>query len=197
METPTRSNNAAWSSTEKELLEALLKDIFTLEEDPDVEQMSREETFRWLSKQFSARGFHRSAKAIAGRLAGRLSFRACRSAKIDTQHQSELLSTPGTDSLATGAQSRNLSTSSEDDIPLAQLRRPNTLLGTGSTFVSRPLASLMRLPKCGPTNVTRIIRPINHLPLIQRLGEERESPRPLIRSPLNLILVPRNSLRLL
>ena len=197
METPTRPNNATWSSTEKELLEALLKTLFLLDEDPDAEQMNRDEIFRWMSNQFSARNFNRSAKAIARRLGGRLSFRAPRSPKTNTEHRNESLSTPVTDSLDASAYSRNRSTSSDDDIPLAQLRRSKTLLGTGSMFVSRTPASLMRLSECGPTNAIYIVRPTNCLPPIQPPRIERESLRPLIQSPLNPLLVPRNPLRLL
>ena len=143
MDTPAKTNNKAWSADENKLLKVLLQNIVDIENDPVTESKSREETFQWLSSQFSSRGYNRSSTAIERRTGGRLRFLQSPKKNNNTtpvSNGSQSLNEIGTIQPATMAASSKASmspdSSSEDDIPLSKLRGLGAICKRGSTTVS-------------------------------------------------------------
>jgi hypothetical protein len=135
MDTPAKINNKPWSWGEDQMLEELLQYIVEQEDkDPDVEPKNRDETFKWLSSQFSSRGFTRSSKAIERRAGGRLLFP--RSPKNTTQSHNRSQSLQSTVAGISSRLSMLSDTSLEEDVPLSQLQGWGANLQRDSTTVS-------------------------------------------------------------
>jgi hypothetical protein len=142
MDTPAKTNSKAWSADENKLLKVLLQNIVDFENDPATEPKNKDETFQWLSSQFSSRGYNRSSTAIKRRTAGRLRFLQSPKNTNTTpvSNGSQSLNENGVTQPAMMAASSRASmspdSSSDDDIPLSQLRGRRAIWKRGSRTVS-------------------------------------------------------------